>query len=93
MSAAVSYERVKEQLEELKLHAALSELDGVLERGQKEEKLVVEVLDELLQHELRHRSERRISANLQRSGLPFQKRLEDYDFDAQPQVPKLTCCT
>lgn len=88
MSAALSYERVKEQLETLKLHAALCELDGVLERAQREERLPVEVLDELFDHELRHRSERRISANLQLSGLPFQKRLEDYDFDAQPQVPR-----
>jgi DNA replication protein DnaC len=88
MSAALSYQRVKEQLESLQLHAALAELDGVLERGQKEERLVVEVLDELLAHELRQRFERRISANLQLSGLPFVKRLEDYDFAAQPQVPR-----
>jgi hypothetical protein len=67
MSAALSYQRVKEQLESLQLHAALAELDGVLERGQKEERLVVEVLDELLAHELRQRFERRISANLQLS--------------------------
>ncbi len=41
-------------------------------------------------HELRQRFERRISANLQLSGLPFHKCLDDYDFDAQPQVPKRT---
>ncbi|MBS3900729.1 MAG: IS21-like element helper ATPase IstB [Dethiobacter sp.] len=90
MSGALSYQRVKEQLESLKLHAALVELDGVLERAQQDERLPVEVLDELFSHELRHRFERRISANLQLSGLPCQKRLEDYDFDAQPQVPRRT---
>jgi DNA replication protein DnaC len=90
MSSALSYQRVKEHLESLKLPAALAELDAVLEQAQKEQKLAVEVLDELLAHELRQRFERRITANLQLSGLPFHKRLEDYDFDAQPQVPKRT---
>jgi DNA replication protein DnaC len=90
MSSALSYQRVKEHLESLKLPAALAELDTVLQRAQKEQKLAVEVLDELLAHELRQRFERRITANLQLSGLPFHKRLEDYDFDAQPQVPKRT---
>jgi DNA replication protein DnaC len=46
-----------------------------LERAQKEQKLAVEVLDELLAHELRQRFERRITANLQLSGLPLQERL------------------
>jgi hypothetical protein len=79
MSSALSYQRVKEHLESLKLPAALAELDAVLEQAQKEQKLAVEVLDELLAHELRQRFERRITANLQLSGLPFHKRLEDYD--------------
>ena len=47
MSAAVSYERVRDQLDRLKMKAALTALDGVLEGAQKTEKLAVEVLDEL----------------------------------------------
>lgn len=88
MSAAVSYERVRDQLGRLKMEAALSALDPVLERAQKQEKLAVEILDELLTLELDARFERRVSTNLKLSGLPAPKTLEDFDYDAQPQVPK-----
>jgi DNA replication protein DnaC len=88
MSAAVSYERVREQLERLGLESALTSLDLVLERGQKEERLPVEVLDELLSRELAARFERRVQTNLKLSGIPAPKTLESFDFDTQSQVPK-----
>lgn len=88
MSAAVSYERVRDQLEQLRLGAALQALDPVLEKAQKAEKLTVEVLDELLGIELAARFERRVETNLKLSGLPRPKTLEEFDFDAQPEVPK-----
>ena len=88
MSAAVSYERVCDQLGRLKMEAARSALDQILERAQKREKLPVEVLDELLTLELDARFERRVKTNLKLSGLPAPKTLEDFDYDAQPQVPR-----
>jgi DNA replication protein DnaC len=88
MSGAVSYERVRDQLHQLKLESALTALDPVLERGQKGEKLPVEILDDLLSIELAHRFERRVTTNLKLSGLPKPKTLEEFDFEAQPQVPK-----
>lgn len=88
MSGAVSYERVRDQLEQLKLDAALAALDGSLEQGQKSEKLPVQVLDELLGIELSARFERRVETNLRLSGLPVPKTLESFDFEAQPQVPR-----
>lgn len=88
MSAAVSYERVRDQLERLKLDAALASLDTVLEQGQKQERLPVQVLDELLGRELATRFERRVSTNLKLSGIPAPKTLEGFDFEAQPSVPK-----
>ena len=88
MSAAVSYERVCDQLDRLKMKAALTALDSVLEGAQKSEKLAVEVLDELLTLELDARFERRVATNLKLSGLPAPKTLEDFDYEAQPQVPK-----
>lgn len=90
MSGAVSYERVRDHLERLKLDAALAALDPALESAQKRERLPVEVLDELLGIELAARFERRVATNLKLSGLPTVKTLEDFDFDAQPQVPKET---
>lgn len=90
MSASVSYERVREQLASLKLAAALTELDTVLQRAQKEDKLTVEVLDELLSHELSERFERRVTTNMKFAGLPMKKRLADFDYQAQAEVPKRT---
>ena len=90
MSGAVCYERVRESLEQLKLDAALAELDSVLEQGQKNDLLPVEVLDELLQRERALRFERRVKTNFKLAGLPVVKRLEDFDYDAQPEVPKRT---
>lgn len=88
MSAAVSYERVRDQLERLHLDCALAALDSVLERGQKEERLPVQVLDDLLGRELAARFERRVETNLKLSGIPAPKTLESFDFDAQPSVPR-----
>jgi DNA replication protein DnaC len=88
VSAAISYERVRDQLERLKLEAALASLDTVLEQGQKQERLPVEVLDELLGRELSVRFERRVKTNLKLSGIPAPKTLEGFDFEAQPSVPK-----
>ncbi len=90
MSAAVSYERVRDQLEQLKMSAALAALDPVLEQGQKQERLPVEILDELFSRELAERFERRVKTNLKLSGLPAPKTLESFDYDAQPQVPRET---
>jgi len=88
MSGAVSYERVCDHLERLNLSFALAALDPVLERGQKEERLPVEVLDDLLGREIASRFERRVNTNLKLSGIPAPKTLESFDFDAQPSIPK-----
>jgi DNA replication protein DnaC len=88
MTGTVSYERVRDHLGRLKMEAALVSLDDVLERGQKEDRLPVEVLDELLEREVNARFEKRVRTNLMLSGIPIQKRLEDFDFTAQPQVPR-----
>jgi DNA replication protein DnaC len=90
MSGAVSYERVRDQLERLKMSAALAALDPVLENAQKAGRLPVEVLDEIFGIELAARFERRVETNLKLSGLPAPKTLQDFDFDAQAQVPKDT---
>jgi DNA replication protein DnaC len=88
MSAAVSYERVQDHLQDLKLEAALAALDVVLERGQKQELTSVEVLDDLLERERNARFERRVQVNLKLSGIPAPRRLEDFDFEAQPSISK-----
>jgi len=90
VSDVVHYERVKDQFEELKLLAALSELDPLLERAAKEDRTPVWLLDQLLGIEVSSRFERRVTANLKLSGLQGRKTLDTFDFDAQPSVPKRT---
>ena len=88
MSAALSYERVQEHLQELKLAAALTALDVVLEQGVKNDLTAVEILDDLLDRERTARFERRVETNLRLSGIPTPKSLEDFDFEAQKSVSK-----
>lgn len=90
MSSPAVYERVRDNLARLKLPAALAELDEVLERSAREERSMLETLDELLQRELRARFEKRVQINSKLSGIPLVKRLEEFDYAAQPQVPKRT---
>jgi DNA replication protein DnaC len=90
MSEAVHYERVREHLEALKLDAALSELDPLLEKSAREERSITWILDQLFTSELTHRFERRVAANLRLSGIPVRKTLDSFDYDAQPSVPRRT---
>jgi DNA replication protein DnaC len=90
MSSTAVYARVRESLEKLRMEAALKELDDVLQRGVAEERSSIEVLDQLLKRELSYRFERRVRTNFKLSGLPVIKRLEDFNYEAQPQVPKRT---
>ena len=88
MSDSVHYERAREHLEALGLNAALSELDGVLDSAAREERAPAWVLDQLLTSERASRFERRVNANLKLSGIPNRKTLDEFDYDAQPGVPK-----
>ncbi len=86
MQAQLSYERVRTGLEELKMTAALEGLDNVLESGRVEELGAVEVVDRLLDIEIKARHDRRVETNLKFAGLPYRMRLDDFDFEAQPSI-------
>ena len=90
MSEAVHYERVREHLEILKLGAALTELDPLLEKTAREERSPTWLLDQLLTIERANRFERRVAANLKLSGIPSRKTLDNFDYDAQPSISKRT---
>ena len=86
MQSELSYTRVREGLEALRMTSALSVLDNVLETARIDELPPVDVLDRLLEIELHARHDRRVETNLKFAGLPYRKRLDDFDFDAQPSV-------
>ena len=86
MQAEITYERIRTGLEKLKMTAALESLDNVLEAARVEELPPVAVVERLLDIELTARHARRVETNLKFAGLPYRRRLEDFDFDAQPSI-------
>ena len=86
----VQYERLKEHLGVLKLNTALTNLDFVLEQAIRDKLNPTQTLEQLLSLEVQHRFEKRVETNYRLSGLPVQKRLEEFDFEAQPGVSKAT---
>lgn len=86
MQAQLSYERVRQGLEDLKMNTALEALDNTLEAVRVEERPPIELVDRLLDIELKARHDRRVSTNLKFAGLPYHQKLDDFDFDAQPSI-------
>ncbi len=86
MQTELAYQRSRSGLESLKMTAALEALDNVLEQARVDELSSVHVLDRLLEIELSARHDRRVETNLRFAGLPYKRRLEDFDFEAQPSI-------
>lgn len=84
----LAYERLCQHLTSLKLDTALANLETTLTAASQAQQSPVETLERLLAIEVETRFERRLRTNFRLSGLPMKKRLEDFDFEAQPQVPK-----
>lgn len=86
MQAELTYERVLQGFESLKMTTALESLDNVLETARVEELSPLDVLGKLLDLELDARHARRVETTLKFSGLPYHQRLDDFDFEAQPSL-------
>jgi len=86
MQSQLSYERVRQGLEDLQMSTALEALDNTLEAVRVEELPPIELVDRLLDIELKARHDRRVSTNLKFAGLPYHQKLSDFEFDAQPSI-------
>ena len=86
MQAQLTYERVRAALDDLSMSAALASLDNVLELARVDELQPVDVVDRLLDAELKARHDRRVETNLKFAGLPYRQRLDAFNFDAQPSI-------
>lgn len=84
----ITYERLKENLESLKLRNTLEILDNYLERAVKDNLNVVEVLDHLFTEEAKAKRRRAYEKQLQLSGFPGRKLLDTFDFSFQPSIDK-----
>jgi DNA replication protein DnaC len=86
---SVAYEaKASDALEQLGLATALSHLDSVSQRAAAEGWSYSHFLGYLLDGELAERHRKTVALNLQFSKLPYLKRLEAFDFDAQPGLDR-----
>lgn len=84
----LTYERLKENLESLKLRNTLDILDNYLERAVKDKLNIVDVLDHIFAEEAKSKRKRAYEKQLQMSGFPLKKSLDTFDFTFQPSIDK-----
>jgi DNA replication protein DnaC len=86
---SINYEaRAAEGLEELGLAVAGAHLDAAAQRAAAESWSYTHFLGYLLDGELAERHRQRVALNLKFARFPARKRLEDFDFAAQPRLDR-----
>jgi DNA replication protein DnaC len=83
-----TYERLRENLERLKMKNTLEILDNYLEQALRDNVNVVEILDHIFSEEARSRVRRAVEKQIQLSGFPIKKGIDDFDFSFQPSIDK-----
>lgn len=84
----VLYDRIRENLESLRMHNTLEILDNYLEMAIRENLNIVDVLDHLFAEEARSKRVRAYEKQIQMSGFPMKRTLDDFDFTFQPSIDK-----
>lgn len=84
--SALIYERVHDNLNRLKLTTIEALLDNYLEIAAKEEWSTLEVLDCLLDQEVKSKEERALEFRMRLAAFPMEKRLDDFDVSFQPSL-------
>lgn len=82
------YERLHHNLKLLKLGTFESVLDNYLEIAAKEKKSTIEILDYLVDRELRSKESRSLALRTRKAGFPMEKKLDEFDFEFQPSLDK-----
>lgn len=84
----LAMERIRDNLELLKLKNTQEILDNYLERAVKDKLNIVDVLDHLLCEEAKSKKDRAYEKAIQMSGFPIKKGLDAFDFSFQPSLDK-----
>ena len=84
----LTMDRLRENLESLKMKNTLEILDNYLERAIAENLNIVEVLDHIFSEEAKSKRKRAYEKQVQMSGFPIKKTLDDFDFSFQPSIDK-----
>ncbi|MFA5862636.1 MAG: IS21-like element helper ATPase IstB [Candidatus Thermoplasmatota archaeon] len=82
----MAYERVHENLRNLKLGTLDEILDNRLNANHVQDKSFLDVLDELLEEEVQTRRANSIETRTRLSGIPTRKTLDDFDYAQQPSI-------
>lgn len=80
------YDRIKENLLNLKMTNTLETMDNYLEQAIKDKKGLLEVLDHIFANEASSKRMKSANTRIQMAGFPFRKTLEDFDFEFQPSI-------
>jgi len=83
-----TYERLRENLERLRMKHTLEILDNYLERALKSNTNIVEILDHIFSEEAKNKNRRAIDKQIQMSGFPIKKGFDEFDFPFQPSIDK-----
>ncbi|VVB64824.1 Chromosomal replication initiator protein DnaA [uncultured archaeon] len=86
--SSIAYERLHHNLQLLKLMTFESIMDNYLEMAVKDEKSTIEILDYLVDQEVRSKEARSLDLRIRLAGFPAQKKLSDFDFEFQPSLDK-----
>jgi DNA replication protein len=81
-------DRIRENLDALKMKNTSDILDNYLESAIKDNLNVVEILDHLLCEEAKSKRSRAYEKAIQMSGFPIKKGLDAFDFSFQPSLDK-----
>ena len=81
-----AYERMHQNMKNLKLETMEAIVDNFLELAASENKSVVEILDHLMEEEYRSKNSSAIETRLKISGLPVVKTLDEFDISFQPSI-------
>lgn len=84
-----NYNKLLNNLEDLKLEKFRSFLPNYLEEINKKEIPFTDALLKLTEKELDFRNERASKIQISVSAFPFEKTLSDFDFDFQPSINKI----
>ncbi len=82
----LTMERLRENLKNLQMKNTLEILDNYLEWAVKDELNIVEVLDHIFAQEALSKRRRAYEKQVQMSGFPIKKTLEEFDFSFQPSI-------
>ena len=83
-----TYESVHDYLHKLGLTITEQAIDNYLENAK--DKSFMEILDHLLEEEVKSSRSRALEMRLRYSGLPFRKTTEQFDFSFQPSIDRNT---